>query len=57
MSVLTQGATGTQACSLAARPRNPREDRRAVRSERDPLRDKMREVVKGLSLAVTQTGL
>ena len=32
------------------------EERRAARSERDPLRGKVREVGRGLSLAVTQTG-
>jgi hypothetical protein len=32
------------------------EERRAAPSERDPLRDKVREVGRGLSLADTQTG-
>ena len=75
LTVLSQGATGTQACSPLLHAHVIREDdaperqskstarsaatgpsSRARGSLRDPLRNKKREVGKGLSLADTQTG-
>jgi hypothetical protein len=47
-----QFALHAHACSLAARSRL----QLALHAQRDPLRDEMREVGRGLSLADTQTG-
>jgi hypothetical protein len=55
-AVLTQGATERRPTALLHAHAIREEERRAARSERDPLRDKVREVGRGLSLADTQTG-